>query len=408
MAMTRTMGTRIFLRQIQPFWRWLLTVLGGALLAVLALVLFYLLGGLAVVAPPVVLPGAKLQLVSGQGKPTPTGLEIRQVGPQGWAAARGTARMASAALYRQFTWRIDGLQPGSEARLVWATAADPKTSHERVLPLAGSDEGVLDLGTEPGWQGRIAGIGLAVRGPLSQPLVVRHLELRPVVPTVGALLRWMVEDWTTFEDWSQRSINYTSGAPLNALFPPVVMVALWVGFGAALWALFGPPRRAPEVLLPLLLPYAAFFLLGWLTLDVRWQWDLGQRLTQTARDFAGKNVDERRLAALDGEFYRFLREVRQRLPEQPARLFIVSADPAGFWAGRARYHLLPHNGYAGFARLPPSDAARVGDYVLILSPFAGARYDPERRMLEEENTSLAVEMLHRADLGALFRIRGGT
>ncbi|MDG4596993.1 MAG: hypothetical protein P9F75_15115 [Candidatus Contendobacter sp.] len=404
MAMTRTMGTRIFLRQIQPFWRWLLAVLGGALLAVLALVLFYLLGGLAVVAPPVVLPGAKLQLVSGQGESTPTGLEIRQVGPQGWAAARGAARMAPAALYRQFAWRIDGLQPGSEIRLVWATAADPKTSRERVLPLAGSDEGVLDLGAEPGWQDRIAGIGLAVRGPLSQLLVVRHLELRPVVPTVDALLRGMVEDWTASEDWSQRSINYYSGAPLNALFPPVVMVALWVGFGAALQALFSRPRRAPGALLP----YVALFLLGWLALDARWQWDLGQRLTQTARDFAGKNVEERRLAALDGEFYRFLREVRQRLPERPARLFIVSADPAGFWAGRARYHLLPHNGYAGFARLPPPDAARAGDYVLILSPFAGARYVPERRMLEEENTRLAVEMLHRADLGALFRIRGGT
>ncbi|MDG4549485.1 MAG: hypothetical protein P9F19_14615 [Candidatus Contendobacter sp.] len=401
--MTRTMRARIFFRWTQPFWLWLLAALGGALLAMLALVLFYRMGGLAMVAPPVVLPGAKLQLVSGQGGQTPVGLEIRQVGPQGWAAARGGARMAPAALYRQFAWRIDGLQPGSEVRLVWATAADPKTSRERVLPPASSDEGVLDLGMEPGWQGRIAGIGLAVRGPLSQPLVVRHLELRPVVPTVGALLRGMVEDWTTFEDWSQRSINYHSGAPLNALFPPVVMVALWVGFGMALYALLYLPRRAPGALLP----YAALFLLGWLALDVRWQWDLGQRLVQTAKDFAGKSEEDRRLAALDGEFYRFLREVRQRLPERPARLFIVSADPAGFWAGRARYHLLPHNGYAGLARLPLTDRARPGDYILILSPLADARYDPERRMLEEGDTRLPVEMLHFAARGALFRIREG-
>lgn len=397
------METQIVRRQTKPFWLWLLATMGGALLAVLALLLFYRTGGLAVVAPPVVLPGAKLQLVSGQGEPTPAGLEIRQTGPQGWAAARGTARMAPAVLYREFAWRIDGLQPGNEVRLVWATVADPKTSRERVLPPVGSDEGVLDLGTEPDWQGRIAGIGLAVRGPLAQPLVVRRLELRPVVPTLDALLRWMVEDWTTFEDWSQRSINYVSGAPLNALFPPVVMVALWIGFGAALHALFSPPRRAPGALLP----YAALFLLGWLTLDVRWQWDLGQRLMQTARDFAGKSEEERRLAALDGEFYRFLREVRQRLPERPARLFIVSADPAGFWAGRARYHLLPHNGYAGFARLPPPDQARPGDYILILSPLADARYDPERRLLAGGDTRLPVEMLHRADLGALFRIRTG-
>ena len=123
--------------------------------------------------------------------------------------------------------------------------------------------------------------------------------------------------------------------------------------------------------------------------------------------FAGKSEEDRRLAALDGEFYRFLREVRQRLPERPARLFIVSADPAGFWAGRARYHLLPHNGYAGFARLPPPDQARPGDYILILSPLPDARYDPERRMLEGGDTQLPVEMLHLAARGALFRIRGG-
>lgn len=401
--MMQAMGARNFCRPMRPFWLWMLATTGGAVLTVLTLLLFYRTGGLAAVAPPVVLQGAKLQLASGQGGQTPTGLEIRQVGPQGSAVVQGTARMAQAALYRQLSWQVEGLQPGSELRLVWATLADPRTLHERVLPPAGPEGSVLDLSAEPRWQGRIAGIGLAVRGPLAQPLVVRRLELRPVASTVGVLLRELAADWTTFEDWSQRSINYTSGAPLNALFPPLVMVALWIGFSAVLYALFDPPRRAPGALLP----YAALFLLGWLTLDVRWQWDLGQRLAQTARDFAGKSEEDRRLAALDGELYRFLREVRQRLPEKPARLFIVSADPGGFWAGRARYHLLPQNGYAGFARLPPPDQARAGDYILILSPLADARYDPERRLLEGGGAQLPVEMLHFAALGALFRVRGG-
>lgn len=397
------MKTQIVGHQTRPFWLWMLATVGGALLAVLALLLFYRTGGLAVVAPPVVLEGARLQLVGGQGGPTPAGLEIRQTGPQGWAAVQGSARMAQAALYRQFSWRIDGLQPGSEVRLVWATVADPQTSHERVLPLAGPDGGVLDLGAEPGWQGRIAGIGLAVRGPLAQPLVVRRLELQPATPSVGAMLRWMIEDWTTFEDWSQRSINFISGAPLNALFPPVVMVALWIGFGAVLYALFEPPRRAPGALLP----YAALFLLGWLALDLRWQWDLGQRLDRAAASFAGKSEEGRRLAGLDGELYRFLLEVRQRLPEQPARLFIVSADPASFWAGRSRYHLLPHNDYAGLGRLPSPDQARAGDYVLILSPLAGVDYNAEQRLLEGGGVKLPAEMLYFAARGALFRVRGG-
>jgi hypothetical protein len=222
--------------------------------------------------------------------------------------------------------------------------------------------------------------------------------------TTGQLLRQMVEDWTMFEDWSQRSINYTAGAPLNALVSTtVLMAALWVGFSAVLYAMFRPPRRAPGELMP----YAALFLLGWLALDLRWQWDLGQRLERTAESFAGKDETARRLAALDGELYRFLLEVRRRLPEQPARLLIVSTDPGGFLAGRARYHLLPHNGYAGFARLPHPGEARPGDYVLILEPLNGVRYDHERQLLESAGVQLPAERLYAAASGALFRVKGG-
>lgn len=401
--MTRGMEAQTVGRRLWPWLGWMLAALGGALLAVLAMLLFYRMDGLTMAAPPVLLHGDKLQLASGQGGPTPAGLEIRQTNPQGWAAVQGVARLAPAALYRLLFWQVEGRPAGSELWLVWTTLADPQTPQQKMLPAAPTSEGVLDLSAEPRWQGRIVAIGLAVRGPLSQPLVIRRLELRPVVPTTGALLRSMVEDWTTFEDWNQRSINYVSGAPLNALFPPVVMAALWVGFSAVLYALFNPPRRTPAAWLP----YAALFLLGWLALDLRWQWDLGQRLAQTARDFAGKSEEDRRLAALDGQLYRFVREVRQQLPEQPARLFIISADPAGFGAGRARYHLLPHNGYAGFARLPPPGQAHAGDYVLILTPLLNVDYDTERRVLRGDGAQLPAEMVHFATKGALFRVRGG-
>ena len=100
-------------------------------------------------------------------------------------------------------------------------------------------------------------------------------------------------------------------------------------------------------------------------------------------------------------------EVRQRLPERPARLFIVSADPQGFQAGRARYHLLPHNGYAGFSRVPHAGEARAGDYVLILSPLNGVGYNRSSQALEWQGGRLPAEMLYVAAAGALFRVRGG-
>jgi hypothetical protein len=268
-------------------------------------------------------------VVAGQGQPTPTGLEIRQPGPQGVAVVQAPVqRMVRAALYSHLSWQVRGLEPDRRLHLVWVTLAEPRKSRELTLPPAGPDGiGELDLRAEPHWQGRIAALGLIVPGPFSQPLLLDRLELRPASLTFGDLLRWAWEEWTSFEDWSQRSINYTAGAPLDALFPPVLMVALWVGFGGLLYALLDPPRRRK------LTPYAALFLLGWLVLDLRWQWDLHLRLEQTVERFAGKNEEERRLAALDGDLYRFLLEVRQRLPERPTRLFIVSADPQGFQVG---------------------------------------------------------------------------
>jgi len=91
-----------------------LAAVGGVLVTVLVLLLFYKTGGWSVVAPPVVLSGSDLQLASGQGEQTPAGLEIRQPGPQGLAVAQGSARLVRAALYRQLSWQVSGLEQGRE------------------------------------------------------------------------------------------------------------------------------------------------------------------------------------------------------------------------------------------------------------------------------------------------------
>ena len=129
------------------------------------------------------------------------------------------------------------MAPDRRLHLAWVTLVEPRKSRELTLPTAGPDGiGELGLRAEPHWQGRIAALGLIVPGPFPQPLLLDRLELRPASLTFGDLLGWALEEWNSFEDWSQRSINYTAGAPLDALFPPVLMVALWVGFGGLLYA----------------------------------------------------------------------------------------------------------------------------------------------------------------------------
>lgn len=381
----------------------ILAAVGGLLATVLVVLLFYRVGGLEEVAPPLVLTGAALQIASGQGEATPAGLVIRQPGANQLTSVQAAARMVRASIYRQLSWQVEGLEAGRPLRLIWNTLDQPDMVREMILPAVGPEGAKVDLSAQPHWRGRIAVMGLVVAGPLNQPLVVHRLELRPPALGMAELLRLAINEWKAFEDWSQRSINFTAGAPLDALFPPVLMVALWIGFSAACWTIAHPPQRG----ITPWWPYAAFFVVGWLVLDARWQWDLNQRLMQTATRFAGKEGEARELAGLDGEFYRFIREVRQHLPVRPERrVFIVSAKPSGFLAGRARYHLLPHNGFAGFFQPPHPGTARQGDHVLLLSPLSGVRYNRERRVLEWEGGQLAAERLYGGEAGALFRVMG--
>jgi hypothetical protein len=369
----------------------------GAALTVLAVLLFYRMGGQSEANRLLRWNGSDLQWIGGQGTRAPGGLEIQPIGPQGvvlWTSPRST----NAGLYSELVWDIAGLDGRQPLQPIWRT---PEGRLQQAARMTNADAGSADLRAESDWRGTVMALGLFIPGSQSTPVTIRGLELRPASLTAGEWLDRLWEEWTSREDWSQRSINFAAGATVRPLASPVLIVALWIGFSSVLYAGLNPPRRRPRALMP----YAVLFLLGWLLLDLRWQWELTGRLEQTVERFAGKDTTERRLADLDGEFYRFLLEVRQRLPEKPVRLFIVSNDPAGFLAGRARYHLLPHNGYMGF--LQPPEIAQPGDYVLLLAPLPGARYDRQGQALEWENGQLRVEMLYSASAGTLFRVRGG-
>jgi len=390
-----------FIRDRAGITPWLAALAAGAVLTVLAFLLYYRTGGESEANVPLNWKGSELRLVGGRGVMAPTdpdGLEIQPFASSGivlWTPPRQLA----ARLYGEMVWKIDGLDDRQSVQPVWRTVDGQLRRAVGVTP---ASVGRADLLAEPDWRDFVVAVGLFVPGLLPTPAMVRRFELRPAALTTGQWLDRLWEEWTTREDWSQRSINFAAGATPRPLTPPALMAAVWVGWSGFLYGgwVLAMGRRLR------LAPFAALFLLGWLALDLRWQWELSQRLEWTEERFAGKDETGRRLADLDGELYRFLLDVRWRLPEKPARVFIISADPASFQVGRARYHLLPHNG-AVFSRLPSSGEAREGDYVLILSPLAGVRYNRERRTLEWANGQLPAELLHAASPGALFRVRGG-
>jgi hypothetical protein len=378
---------------------WLAALTLGAMLTLLAVVLYYVTGSHSQANVPLRWNGGELQLIGGQDAAIPDaggGLRVPPFAAPGillWTPPR----WINAGLYGDLVWAIDGLDERHPLTPIWRTV-DGQGRQGGGTPSAA---GQVDLRRAPDWAGTVATVGVFIPGPVPAPFVVRQLELRPAALTTREWLEQLWAEWTAHEDWSQRSINFAAGATIRPLGALVLLAALWIGLSGLLyatWALAGGERLRPA-------PFVALFLLAWLLLDVRWQWELAQRLEQTRERFAGKDESERRLADLDGDLYRFVLAVRRRLPERPVRLLIVSNDPSGFTAGRARYHLLPHNSYIEFAR--PPQVARAGDYVLILEPLPGARFIPEHKALEWNGGRLRVERLHAAPAGALFRVLEG-
>ena len=396
-------------------WPLALAALGGAMLTVLGFLLYYLQGGLTAAYPPLLWRGEQMVVAHGNGQPMADSLEIRPAGADNTIFFRFSTQSFMARPYGALTWEIEGFRPNQDIRLIWQVQTDPSNIHQAPLQLADLQQARFDLRDQPQWQGYIVNFGFMVRGPFIQPLRIRQVELLPQPLNAGDLLRQAWAEWTTSEYWSQRSAHYISGAPYQALFHPVIVAAFWIGSSALLYGFWwlASSRRRFEFS-----AFALLFLAGWWLVDLRWQVDLAQRSLKTYERFSGKNDVDKKLAADDGELFQFLLQVRAYLPEKPARIFIVNDDAANkaiarnYLVARTRYHLMPHNSFADVTDESQFGKAKVDDYILVLRPDKGLRYqqaslrfDPVQGFLAWEADRLPVRFLHGAAMGALYQVR---
>ena len=365
---------------------------------------YYLTGERFAEKNTVVFEKERLKLVAGQGDGQAGGVEIRQLSEQGFALVISAPSKLPAAFFSEFVWDMTGLQEGTAVNFAWVTAARPNAVHETPLAHFGLNQGKVSLAGIREWQGVIAGIGLRVLGPLPEPITLHKLILQPAAPDPRLLLTSLWREWTSFEGWKNYTINVVPGTPRNALFPPVLAAAAWIVLAGLLYIVIAGWRGWPRSILPFVL----IFMIAWLVLDARWQLELWRQLNITYERFAGKNWQEKRLADRDGKLFRFISEIRSKLPELPTRIFLVNAEPGGatfYRRGRAHYHLLPHNVYSSLKRLPTRKMARKGDYILILKPFNNLIYDANRQLLRWGKRSLPVEPVFSAAMGDLFKVR---
>ena len=354
--------------------------------------------------PDVILSGAKLELLQGQGEFTGNRLLVHRAGPGHSVLALGALPGVPAEQFSRVCWRVSGLNDAQVLQIVWMTSVDPETVFARTVTVGERETGQINLRGYPGWRGHIVRIGLTVKGALAEPLSIVQLSLDGRPPELIDTLREVTADWSRAKPWSMRSINFFSGAKPSARLTPVAEVAVWLGLGALLYGLFCRVSAREFV------SGAAILLLaGWFALDVRWQWQLTHRLGDTMERYAGLDQHDRKRAALDGALASVTDQIRRHMPRDPTRLIILSDDPHGYLPGRVCYHLLPHRGYAGLSKLPQRSQVGIGDYILLLSSLRTVRYDIGRQRLVDADSELPVELqLSIPGFGRLFRIRGGS
>lgn len=390
--------------QDRPFWHLLLIALGlmtlsGALL----------MGGFlahhfkdlqSFEGQPRVWLGKELQIIEGEGARAGEALAINALSSHGQAIVSSGKVTLAAGRYPVLEYQLKGSLAEMDRVFFWRRAAKP----EQLISLPLEGRSALRLAHHSAWRGGIIEFGIGLRGVLPEPVIINAFVFKP--DSIATLLTSLWLDWTAFEGWSQRSINFIEGGARNALIPPVPAVAAWAALAMSLYGIGGfflPRRRDWHVI-------GIIFLLGWLALDGRWQAGLWHQLQETYERYGGKDWKEKRLAAEDATLFKFITSVKAHLPATPQRIFLVVAkslkeDP--YTRSRARYHLLPHNVHDHGIHLPGQKYVRAGDYVLLLGPPAELSVDREKQFLqwsEGEKKQRVLKKIYTASMGILYKV----
>ena len=304
--------------------------------------------------------------------------------------------------YALIAWDAAGVPDDVEATLLWFNDYASSRMFRRMLTIEAGRIAPAFVAQDRDWLGRIGGLALVLQGSFTEPIVLRGAAAKPM--SASQVLGDRLEEWFAFEPWNGTSINTLTGGadmqdlPLPALLAAIAVVAALAYAGLARWNphFFGPVLGAGV---------AGLFVIAWLIIDARWQWNLLRQVRATDAQYAGKSWHDRHLAAEDGPLFAFIEKVRAVLPNAPARVFVV-AD-AHYFRGRAAYHLYPYNvWYEPYANnVPPVDRLHAGDWIVVYQR-RGVQYDAgQRRLRWDGGATLPVDLKLLDGGDALFLVR---
>ena len=306
--------------------------------------------------------------------------------------------------YAAVEWNVAGLPDVADVRLLWRNSYRPDKLNIVPMIVDGGRLRPIVIANDANWVGTIRGLGIAMSNTPPEGIAIRSVTVRPL----GALelLSLRIGEWFAFEGWKAHSVESIAGGSDAQDLPMPAVLALSIAIGLVVHAIVRRFARDRRDVAPMTTAAIALFAVAWIVSDFRWTTNLVRQSLVTLRTYGGKSLHDAHLAAEDGSLYRLVLQAREKLPREPARVFVLAEAP--YFRARAAYYLYPHNPWFDLARTGVPEAAllRPGDWVLAYRR-RGVQYNQAAQRLRwEGGNDLPAELALVTPDGALFRVAG--
>ena len=131
-----------------------------------------------------------------------------------------------------YTWLPLGMP--REAAFFWRRSDDTQNVLRTDITVQGAQ--LIDLATESDWQGEITEFGFLLAGTNGEIVEIGDASLIPDSLRIRLELMWRA--WSSFEEWSQQSINFLYGGYYRQILALPLLVAAWMLITLLLFWLF--------------------------------------------------------------------------------------------------------------------------------------------------------------------------
>ena len=311
-------------------------------------------------------------------------------------------------------YKISPLNEEVSVYLFWRNSVEPEKLHYVSLDLSSLPTNQLSMAHSDDWTGNVRELTIFSLFYLrARPFTLTEVSLLPA--TRLNILGQIISESLSLRVWTQKSINGLASGPTNALLSPTIVFSVWAAssisiYAVCIWLTRGLRNRQRCERVARF--SALVILLIWISLDILWSRRLLFQAEVTNSLFAGKKIDEKKLADIDSAIYQDAETMKSLLQNTDRMIWLVTKDPGQFSGYRFKYHLTPQPVYyyktaAYLARMMLRfGSAKAGDFVLVVKP------SPERTGFNETmgqfrlvKLCAAAEMIYESKISTLVRLK---